>query len=491
MNEFYGIDLGTTNSCIATIDEDDQVMVVTNFEGQLTTPSVVAYDDNNEPYVGTAAKANLGNAPERTVAFIKREMSNDNYSRQIGNIDINPINISSLILKKLVDDTNQKRVDEEGKEPINRVVITVPAYFGNAERERTIEAGKRAGLEVISLINEPTAAALFFGKKNKQNRTVMVYDLGGGTFDVSIMRIGNGIMDTLATNGNHHLGGIDWDESIVNFVLLKEGFSENCKQLSSQEQGALLLAAEDAKKILSAKESTTIRFAYKGVHNVEITQKEFEELTEDLMKQTEQLIDAALEMAENPHIDDVLLVGGSSRMPMVKNFIEKKFNISAKVFEPDLAVAKGAALFASQEASDKGYVKGAIQLGNDKGSASYGMEIMDQSGQPIVANLIKMSDDLIIKKEFSDFSTYEDGQGGIRLAIYENRVNEDVCEMSKAGEPLEEHMLEWGYPVPKGTPMRLIIERDKTGVIKVFAGAVGHEINFIINTKGVAIKRHS
>ena len=191
MDEFYGIDLGTTNSCIAIIDEDDQVMVVTNYEGQLTTPSVVAYDDKGVPYVGVAAKANLGNDPEHTVAFIKREMSNDNYSRKIDNIEINPIDISSLILKKLVDDANQKRVDEEGKNPIKKVVITVPAYFGNAERERTLEAGKRAGLEVISLINEPTAAALSFGKKNKQNRTILVYDLGGGTFDVSIMKIQN------------------------------------------------------------------------------------------------------------------------------------------------------------------------------------------------------------------------------------------------------------------------------------------------------------
>ena len=328
MDEFYGIDLGTTNSCIATIDEDDLVVVVTNKEGLLTTPSVVAYNEKGIPYVGTAAKANLGNDPERTVAFIKREMSNNNYSRRIGNIQVDPVEISSLILKKLVDDANQKRKDEEGKDPIYRAVITVPAYFGNAERERTAEAGRRAGLDVITLINEPTAAAMFFGKKNKQNRTILVYDLGGGTFDVSIMRIQNGIMDTLATDGNHHLGGVDWDEAIVNYVLMKEGFSLNCKQLNPQERGTLLLAAEDAKKILSTNDTTTIRFSYKGIHNVEITKSQFEELTKDLMKQTSKLVDTALEMAGNPKIDDVLLVGGSSRMPMVKSFIEKKFNLT-------------------------------------------------------------------------------------------------------------------------------------------------------------------
>ena len=481
MEEFYGIDLGTTNSCIAIIDEDDQVMVVTNYEGQLTTPSVVAYDDKNEPYVGAAAKANLGNDPERTVAFIKREMSNDNYSRKIGNIAINPIDISALILKKLVDDANQKRVDEEGKEPINKVVITVPAYFGNAERERTLEAGKRAGLDVISLINEPTAAALSFGKKNKQNRTILVYDLGGGTFDVSIMKIQNGIMDTLATNGNHHLGGVDWDETIVDFVLMKEGLNVTCKQLDPQERGALMLAAEDAKKILSTKDSTSIRFAYKGIHNVEITKEEFEDLTEDLMTQTSKLIDACLDMAGNPKIDDVLLVGGSSRMPMVKKMIESKFGLSPKVFEPDLAVAKGAALFAAQE--EKGYTKGAIQLGNDKGSASYGIEAYT-NGKLSVSNLILISDDLQVKKRFTEFSTHGDGQSCVNLAVYQNRVNEPICDLAKA-EKLEEHLLEWGTPVPAGTPIAIEIKRGKDGIINVWAGALGHEVKFEINTKGI------
>lgn len=481
MDEFYGIDLGTTNSCIAIIDDDDQVMVVTNYEGQLTTPSVVAYDDKGESYVGAAAKANLGNDPERTVAFIKREMSNDNYSRKIGNIDISPIDISALILKKLVDDANQKRVDEEGKNPIRKVVITVPAYFGNAERERTVEAGKRAGLEVISLINEPTAAALSFGKKNKQNRTILVYDLGGGTFDVSIMKIQNGIMDTLATNGNHHLGGVDWDEAIVDFVLMKEGFNITCKQLDPQEKGALLLAAEEAKKILSTKDNTSIRFAYKGIHNVEISKDEFQDLTEDLMAQTSKLVDTAMDMAGNPKIDDVLLVGGSSRMPMVKMMIEKKFNLTPKVFEPDLAVAKGAALFAAQE--EKGYTKGAIQLGSDKGSTSYGIEAYTNDILS-VSNLILMSDDLEVSKRFTSFTTRENGQTSINLAVYQNRVNEEICDLSKA-EKLEEHLLEWGTPVPVGTQMIIEIKRGKDGIIKVWAGAVGHEVKFDISTKGI------
>ena len=271
MEEFYGIDLGTTNSCIAIIDEDDTVTVVTNKEGLLTTPSVVAYEEDGTPFVGNAAKANMANDPDRTVAFIKREMSNANYSRKIGNIDINPIDVSAEILKKLVNDANMKRRDDYGKDPINKVVITVPAYFGNEERSRTKEAGKRAGLDVITLINEPTAAALSFGIKNKQNRNILVYDLGGGTFDVSIMQIKNGIIDTLATNGNHQLGGVDWDETIVNCVLKKENINVTCKDLKTNDfatYSSLMIAAEEAKKILTDREKTSLRYNYKGIHNL-------------------------------------------------------------------------------------------------------------------------------------------------------------------------------------------------------------------------------
>ncbi len=485
MDEFYGIDLGTTNSCIAIIDEDDSVTVVTNLEGQLTTPSVVAFDENDQPYVGTAAKANMANDPDRTVSFIKREMSNNEYSRRIGRIDINPIDISAEILKKLVGDANQKRRDEEGKDPITKVVITVPAYFGNAERERTLEAGKRAGLEVISLINEPTAAALSFGKKNRQNRTILVYDLGGGTFDVSIMKIQNGVMDTLATNGNHHLGGVDWDEAIVDYVLLKEGFNVTCQDLKQNDMatyGALIIAAEEAKKILSTKDKTTIRYNYKGIHNTEITVAEFEERTSSKMDMTESLIDEAMNMAGNPKLDDVILVGGSSRMPMVKKFIEKKFNISVRLFEPDLSVAKGAALFAAQE--EKGYTDNAIQMGTDKGSASYGMS-SHVNGKEVICNLILLNDDLVVRKSFDNFSTLNDGQTGVALNFYQNRVNEDQCELYM-GELLQSGSVDWGYPVPKSTPLSIVVERGKDGIVKVHVEIENKKADFVINTKGIS-----
>ena len=215
MAEFYGIDLGTTYSCIATIDSDDLVTVIPNATGQLTTPSVVAFDDDGKMLVGRAAKNLLGSKPENVVALIKREMSNKSFTRTIQGKTYDPVDISSFILAELVRFANQKRRDEEDKDPIYDVVITVPAYFGNLERQRTEAAGKKAGLNVLQIINEPTAAALSYGRKNQSNKTVLVYDLGGGTFDVSILKIHNGIMDTIATTGDHHLGGADWDKAIA------------------------------------------------------------------------------------------------------------------------------------------------------------------------------------------------------------------------------------------------------------------------------------
>ena len=489
MDEFYGIDLGTTNSCIAIIDEDDTVKIITNELGQPITPSVVAYDEQGNPYVGAAAKANLANDPDRTVAFIKREMSNDNYQRKIGNININPIDVSAEILKKIVHDANQKRMDEEGKDPIYKAVITVPAYFGNAERTRTMEAGKRAGLDVITLMNEPTAAALAFGIKNKQNRTILVYDLGGGTFDVSIMKIQNGVMDTLATKGNHHLGGVDWDEKIVEYVLRKENFDITCKDLKKNDMatyGSLIIAAEEAKKLLSTPsvEKTTLRYNYKGIHNTEITRKEFEESTKVLMNLTEKIVDEAMEMAGNPKIDDVLLVGGSSRMLMVKKFVDQKFGVNTRLYDPDWAVARGAALYAGQV--EKGYTVNGIQMGNDKGSASYGIA-STINGEEKICNLILLNDDMRIERSFDQFSTLVDGQHGVRIALYENRANEDICEVYM-GQLLQEGEIKWGYPVPKGTPLKLVVNRGDDGIIKVHCEIEGKQADFLINTKGIESK---
>ena len=221
--EFYGIDLGTTYSCIATIDSDDLVTVIPNKKGALTTPSAVYFDDDNKMQVGKAAKAHLADKPENTVVFIKREMSNPDYKVTINGKSYDPVQISSFILRHLVDFANEKRKNEEGKDPINDVVITVPAYFGKMERDRTEAAGKMAGLNVLQLINEPSAAALSYGRKQQSDKNLLVYDLGGGTFDVSILEFKTGIADVLSTRGDHHLGGVDWDKALAYWKTLKRG----------------------------------------------------------------------------------------------------------------------------------------------------------------------------------------------------------------------------------------------------------------------------
>ena len=195
MEAVFGIDLGTTNSCVATIGEDGLPQVIKNLDDEFTTPSVVFYDEGGEYYVGKEAKSGMSVEVDRTVAFIKREMSNKDYKRIIDDKEINPVEVSALILKKVVDDANEQR-SYEGLPPVRKAVITVPAYFGNMECELTKQAGQIAGLEVLDLLNEPTAAALSYGTKGLEGKTFLIYDLGGGTFDVSIMKMKNGVLDT-------------------------------------------------------------------------------------------------------------------------------------------------------------------------------------------------------------------------------------------------------------------------------------------------------
>lgn len=484
MAEFYGIDLGTTYSCIATIDSDDMVTVIPNtMTGQLTTPSVVSFDDDGKMLVGRAAKNQLGSNPENTIALIKREMSNKDYSRTIQGKSYDPVEISSFILKELVDFANKKRKDEEGKDPIHDVVITVPAYFGNMERQRTEAAGKKAGLNVLQLINEPTAAALSYGRKQQSNKIVLVYDLGGGTFDVSILRIKNGIMDTLSTTGDQHLGGADWDRAIVDYALEKIGTSFD--SLSPREQGMMLLAAEDCKQILTGQDKTTLTFSYKGIQNVDISKLEFEARTTTLMERTMLLVDEALDMAgmTDSQIDEILLVGGSSRMPMVKIAVQNKFHKDSKLIEPDLAVAKGAALTAAQ--NDKGYVKGALTMRADKGSRAYGMQTWRDGKVECICNLIMRNDNLEIRKEFTDFSTRNDGQTRVDFKFYESESTEKYMDIDPELELKGRNdYIDWGHPVPANTPLKIIVERDKSGTVKVFAECQGARGEFVIVSSG-------
>ena len=483
---FYGIDLGTTYSCIATIDSDEIVTVIPHkLTGELTVPSAVSVDEDGTILVGRAAKNQLGNKPENTVVFIKREMSTDNYKRTIQGHDYDQVEISSLILKELVDKANEKRADEEGLDPIYDVVITVPAYFGAKERARTEAAGKMAGLNVLQLINEPTAAALAYGKKNQANKTIIVYDLGGGTFDVSIMKIKNGLMEPLASHGDHHLGGADWDRVIIDYALKQIG--ANFEQLTPREQGMMTLAAEDTKKTLTSQEKATLQFSYKGIQTVEITREDFEQLTLDLMDRTMMLVDETLEMAgvTPQQIDEVLLVGGSTFMPMVKTAVSDKFGKQPKMADPNLAVAKGAALTAIQ--SEKGYIETGITLTKDKGTRAYGFNcFVPERDRVMILNVIMRNDDLEIRRVEEGITTLSDGQTCVEFHFYENDSTEKYLDVDPALELQGKGgKIEWGKPVPAGTPIDIIVERDKSGCVRVFAQCMGAKGEFELVTSGV------
>ena len=493
MSEFYGIDLGTTYSCIAIIGEDDIVNVISNPKGDLTTPSVVALDDKGKWIVGKAAKSKLGSDPDNVVAFIKREMSNADFKCKLQGKEFTPVDISSQILKHLVDFANKKRVDEDGKQPIKDVVITVPAYFGKLERDRTKEAGEKVGLNVLQLVNEPTAAALSYGRSQKDDKVLMVYDLGGGTFDVSIMKFENHIADVLSTRGDHHLGGADWDRAIVNYAL--EEIGAKWEDLDKATQGMLMNAAEETKKIISDpdEEESVLTFNYNGVRNVTIRRSDFEARTASLMQRTKGYVQEALDAAgmQPFDIDEVILVGGSSRMPMVSKMVESLFPDSeVKVVDPDRAVAKGAALTAKQKAKeeegDPSGVKGALMFRTDKGSRAYGIKVWEGGEKYYVQNLITLNDDLKIHKVFDDFVTSENGQTEIEMHFYESESEYDVMDVDPTLEiPAKgnDQVVNWGVPKPKNTPIQVIVDRNESGEVKMMVSCAGASKEFIMDTE--------
>lgn len=490
MSEFYGIDLGTTYSCIAIIDSDDIVTVITNTKGDLTTPSVVALDDKGKWSVGKAAKSKLASDPDNVVAFIKREMSTPNYTVKLQGKTFTPVDISAKILEHLVEFANKQRKDEEGKDPIYDVVITVPAYFGKLERDRTLEAGKQAGLNVLQLINEPTAAALSYGRNQGGDKKLMVYDLGGGTFDVSIMEFRSGIANTLSTRGDHHLGGADWDRAIVDIALEKVG--SKWDNLDKATQNMMLNAAEEAKKTLTDEDEYVLTFNYKGIQNVTITREAFEAKTKTLMGRTRVLVDEALDAAKltPSDIDEVLLVGGSSYMPMVSTLVNGLFpNSEVKLVDPNRAVAKGAAMTAAQ--NDKGYVEGGLTLGNDKGSRAYGIKAMDGNNRPYIHNLITINDDLEIHKSFDNFTTNHDNQTSVEMHFYESESEnerEDVDPSWEIPARGNNQSVTWGHPVRKGTPIRVEVSRNKSGEVRIMVSCEGVSGEFYMDTerKGMA-----
>lgn len=472
MAKIIGIDLGTTNSCVAVM-EGGEPTVIPNAEGGRTTPSVVAFSKNGERLVGQVAKRQAITNPERTIISIKREMGSSQKT-DIDGKSYSPQEISAMILQKL-------KADAESYlgEPVTHAVITVPAYFNDAQRQATKDAGKIAGLEVQRIINEPTAAALAYGMDKDGDQKIMVYDLGGGTFDVSILELGDGIFEVLATNGNNRLGGDDFDQRVIDY-LASEFQKENGIDLKNDKMALQRLkeAAEKAKIELSGVTTTNINLPFITADatgpkhlDVTLTRAKFDELTHDLVEATMEpskkaLADAGLSAS---NIDKVLLVGGSSRIPAVQEAVK---NLTGKEphkgINPDECVAVGAAI---QGGVLSGDVSGVVLL--DVTPLSLGIETLGG----VFTKLIDRNTTIPAKKS-QIFSTAADGQTSVEIHVLQGER-----EMAADNKTLGKFHLDGIPSAPRGVPqIEVTFDIDANGIVHVSAKDMGsgHEQNITI-----------
>ncbi len=463
MAKVIGIDLGTTNSCVAVIEGGEPV-VIANAEGARTTPSVVAFSKDGERMVGQVAKRQAITNPDRTVASIKRQMGTD-YKVAIDDKKFTPQEISAMILQKLKADAESYLGDK-----VTEAVITVPAYFTDSQRQATKDAGKIAGLEVKRIINEPTAAALAYGIDKENDQKVMVYDLGGGTFDVSIIEMGDGVQEVLATAGNNRLGGDDFDQRVIDWMA-DEFMKSNGVSLKGDKMAMQRLkeAAEKAKIELSGVTSSDINLPYitvdaTGPKHLELTltRAKFNELTADLVEATmapvrRAMSDSGLNTSE---IDKVLMVGGSSRIPAVQEAIKKFLGKDPfKGINPDECVAIGAAL---QAGVLGGEVKGLLLL--DVTPLSLGIETMGG----INTKIIDRNTTIPVKKS-QIFSTAVDNQPSVEVHVLQGER-----EFAKDNKTLGVFHLDGILPARRGVPqIEVTFDIDANGIVHVSAKDLG------------------
>ena len=463
MSKIIGIDLGTTNSCVSVM-EGGEATVIPNAEGHRTTPSVVAFSKTGERMVGQVAKRQAVTNPDRTISSIKREMGSD-YKVEIDGKKYTPQEISAMILQKL-------KADAEAYlgEPVTEAVITVPAYFTDAQRQATKDAGKIAGLDVKRIINEPTAAALAYGLDKETDQKIMVYDLGGGTFDVSVLEIGDGVIEVLATAGNNRLGGDDFDQCITNY-LVEEFKKSDGIDLSGDRVAMQRLkeAAEKAKIELSGVTTTNINLPYITADatgpkhlDVTLTRAKFNELTAHLVEKTagpvrQAMSDAGITASD---LTKVLLVGGSSRVPAVQEMVKKLTGKEGfKGINPDECVADGAAIQGGVLGGD---VAGVVLL--DVTPLSLGIETLGG----VFTKLIERNTTIPTKKS-QVFSTAADNQTSVEVHVLQGER-----EMAADNKTLGKFQLTGIAPAPRGVPqIEVTFDIDANGIVNVSAKDLG------------------
>ena len=490
----FGIDLGTTYSCIARVDETGRPVVLRNLDGSDTMPSAVYFESPTEVVVGAAAKDTAVLEPDLVVELIKREMGRHLTLTMHGR-PYTPEEISAFLLRKLAADA-----EATTGEPVTDVVITVPAYFGIAERDATRKAGQIAGLNVIDVLSEPIAAAISYGVLAPDtDRTILVYDLGGGTFDTTMISMRDGDIQVVCTDGDHELGGVDWDERLAEYVV--ETFVEQHPDASHPLDDPATVQdirsqVEEVKKRLSTTRQRTMRLVHDGrVCTVTITREQFEELTADLLDRTVDITRRALDVAAKrgvKDLDDVVLVGGSTKMPAVITRLRKELGIEPKLHDPDLAVAKGAALYAFEETYRRLLAKGdegrrqAERLARQAGlSASDEEAIAKRQIRTVAArgfgvlcysperdtehvvHLIHSNDPLPVDATRTFYTVYDD-QGEVGVQVMEQAG-------SVESERPEDNTLIASGPVgippgkPAGWPIDVHFHLDSSGLLHVTA----------------------
>ena len=465
MSKIIGIDLGTTNSCVAVM-EGGKPTVIANQEGARTTPSVVAFTKNGERLVGEPAKRQAVTNADRTISSIKRDMGTD-HGRSIDEKKYSPQQISAMILQKL-------KADAESYlgETVSEAVITVPAYFNDAQRQATKDAGKIAGLDVKRIINEPTAAALAYGLDNEKEQKIMVYDLGGGTFDVSIIEIGDGVIEVLATNGDTHLGGDDIDNVITQYMIddfkSKEGVDLSTDKMALQR---LKEAAEKAKKELSSANTTNINLPFITAtsdgpkhFDMNLTRAKFEELIHDIVERTAIPVKNAMKDAglDNSDLGKVLLVGGSTRIPCVQDKVKQLTGHEpSKTLNPDECVAIGASIQGGKLAGDAG--AGDVLL-LDVTPLSLSIETMGG----VATRLIERNTTIPTKKS-QVFSTAADNQTAVDINVLQGER-----QFARDNKSLGQFRLDGIPPARRGVPqIEVTFDIDANGIVNVSAKDLG------------------